>query len=499
MAYFLALDQGTTSSRAVIFNERGEVVAIGQHATQQFFPGKAWVEQDPEDILSTMLQSIRDALFLAGLSAAQIAAVGITNQRETTVLWDKESGKPAYPAIVWQDRRTASYCDALKAQGLENMIALKTGLLLDPYFSASKIAWILREVPYARQKAEQGHLLFGTIETWLLWQLTKGKSHVTDITNASRTLLFNIHQLRWDNDLLKLFDISPQILPTVVDNIGDFGEISADFFGTPMPVCAMMGDQQAALFGQACFYPGMAKATLGTGCFMLLHTGTQPVLSQHQLITTIQYKFTNELAYGLEGSIFIAGAAVSWLRDNLKLIRTSGDIQTLASQVDNNGGVYFVPALTGLGAPYWDANARGIIAGLTRDTHLGHLARAALEAVCYQMRDLLQAIEEDGANIARMRVDGGMTVNDILLQFLADMLQVPVEQPRVLETTALGIAFLTGLAIGVYSSFSDIEKLWQLKRQFMPMMSSKECNNFYAEWQYWVGKVLKQFDVAAHT
>jgi glycerol kinase len=489
MTYILSIDQGTTSSRAVIFNEKGNIQAIGQHEISQYFPHDGWVEHDPEQIWSTTLQSCFDALNNAKLSATDIAGIGITNQRETTVVWNKHTGKPIYRAIVWQDRRTAEICKKLKNEGHEKNITQKTGLLLDPYFSATKLNWILDNVSDARRQAELGELLFGTIETWLLWRLTDGRSHFTDVTNASRTMLFNIHTQQWDDELLQLFNIPKLILPEIVDNYGDFGVLDKNLLGAAIPVCAMAGDQQAAAFGQACFHLGMIKSTYGTGCFVLLNTGNIPTTSHHKLLTTIQYRIPGHLAYGLEGSIFIAGAAVQWLRDNLGLIQRSSDIQTLAEQVSDNGGVYFVPAFTGLGAPYWNPHARGMIAGLTRDTYAGHLARATLEAVCYQTRDLLHAMQEDGADINCLRVDGGMVVNDHLMQFLADILAVRVERPKIVETTALGVAFLAGLQLGIYRSLTEITALWQLEHTFSPAMSLTARERLYDKWLYWVGRV----------
>lgn len=489
MTYILSIDQGTTSSRAVIFNKHGDIQAIGQHEISQYFPHDGWVEHDPEQIWSTTLQSCFDALNHAKLSALDIAGIGITNQRETTVVWNKKTGKSIYRAIVWQDRRTADWCEKLKLEGHESNITQKTGLLLDPYFSATKLAWILDNVPYARQQAEQGELLFGTIETWLLWRLTEGRSHLTDVTNASRTMLMDIHTQQWDEELLQLFNIPKLLLPKIVDNYGDFGLLDKNLLGAAIPICAMAGDQQAAAFGQACFHPGMIKSTYGTGCFVLLNTGDKPAVSHHKLLSTIQYRIPGHLAYGLEGSIFIAGAAVQWLRDNLRLIQRSSEIQALAEQVPNNGGVYFIPAFTGLGAPYWNPYARGMITGLTRDTHAGHIARATLEAVCYQTCDLLNAMQEDGAKIDCLRVDGGMTVNDSLLQFLADILSVRVERPKVVETTALGVAFLAGLQLGIYRSLAEITALWQLEHTFNPAMALTERERLYGKWLYWVEKV----------
>lgn len=492
MTFFLAIDQGTTSTRAIIFNELGQPLTLSQHDFQQYYPDDGWVEHDPEEIWQTTLQSCREAIQQAGLKTTDITGIGITNQRETSIVWDKQTGVPIHRAIVWQDRRTASHCDTLKAQGLEPRITEKTGLLLDPYFSATKLMWLLEHVPGARERATRGELLFGTIETFLLWRLTGGQHHYSDITNASRTLLFNIHTEQWDDELLALFHIPPSLLPRIVNNHGDFGSTLPDLLGTAIPICAMAGDQQAAAFGQACFSKGMVKSTYGTGCFMLLHTGKQIVRSAHQLLSTIQYRLPNDIAYGLEGSIFIAGAAVQWLRDGLQLIQTSSDIETLSNQVTDNGGVYFVPAFTGLGAPYWNPHARGAIVGLTRDTKAAHLAKATLEAVCYQSRDLVDALHNDGVPIARMRVDGGMSVNNELLQFLADILQIEVQRPRCVETAALGVAYLTGLQQGIYKSLEEISQLWQLGSTFQPRMSAQKSEQLYQKWQHWVNWLNKE-------
>lgn len=490
MRHILVVDQGTTSSRAIIFNEHAQLLAIGQHDLDQYYVQNGWVEHDAEAIWATTRQSCLDVMAQAQISPKAIIGLGITNQRETTVVWNKYTGKPIYHAIVWQDRRTTKWCENLKAQGHEKFITEKTGLLLDPYFSASKLAWLLDNIPDARQQAEDGSLLFGTIDTWLLWQFTKGRSHYTDVTNASRTLMFNIHTQQWDDELLALFNLPKCMLPEVKDNCADFGEVHQDWFGAPMLICAMAGDQQSAAFGQACFEPGMVKSTYGTGAFMLLHTGSKPVASQHNLLTTIQYRVQGQLAYGLEGSIFIAGAAVQWLRDNLHLIQHSSEIEVLAEQVSDNGGVYFIPAFTGLGAPYWNPHARGMITGLTRDTQPGHLARATLEAVCYQTRDLLQAMQRDGAHINSLRVDGGMTVNNILMQSLANILAIGVERPAVIETTALGAAFLTGLQLGLYASMAEISALWQLEQAFKPKLPVEKREVQYQQWLYWVNKLI---------
>jgi glycerol kinase len=486
-AYFLAIDQGTSSSRAIIFDQTAHIIAIGQHDFPQYYPADGWVEHDPEQIWQTTLQSCHDALSKANLPASAITGIGITNQRETTIIWDKNTGQPIYRAIVWQDRRTTADCDALIQQGADKLVHQKTGLVLDPYFSASKIAWVLTHVPNAKLKAQAGELLFGTIETFLLWRLTNGKQHLTDVTNASRTALMNLYTCDWDDELLKLFDIPRQLLPTIVDNHGNFGVTDKTVFDAEIPINAMIGDQQAAAFGQACFKPGMMKSTYGTGCFVLVNTGNQPVYSTHQLLTTVQYCLPQQATvYGLEGSIFIAGAAVQWLRDGLHLIRSSKEIQTLAATVQDNGGVYFIPAFTGLGAPYWNPHARGMITGLTRDTNAGHLAKATLEAVCYQTKDLLSALQLDKVDVNCLRVDGGMAVNNELMQFLADILAVEVHRPAIVETTALGAALLVGLQAGIYTSLSDIEQLWQLEHRFAPTMQAELYQHLYQTWLHWI-------------
>lgn len=480
--YLLAVDQGTTSTRAIVFTLAGQLVGQFQLELPQYYPQNGWVEHDIEQIWQQTVAVIKGVLAQCHLSAQQIKAIGITNQRETSIIWDKVSGQPLSRAIVWQDRRTYEFCQKLIMQGLEADIRDRTGLLLDPYFSATKIKWLLDHHPGAREKAQKGLLLFGTVETYLLWQFTRGKSHYTDITNASRTLLYNIHQQCWDDKLLEIFQVPRAMLPTVRDNCFDFGEVDKTILGYPIPISAMIGDQQAALIGQACLFPGMLKSTYGTGCFILLNTGQDMIQSQHRLLTTVAYRIDNKICYGLEGSIFIAGAAVQWLRDALKLISSASESENIASNISSNEGVYLVPAFTGLGAPYWDPSARAAILGLTRDSGVAHIIRAALEAVCYQSQDLLLAMLKDGATVDVLRVDGGMVVNNWLMQFLADIVHKPVERATVIETSALGVAYLAGLQQGVFSSINEIAALWRLEQDFLPMMSSHQSQKLYSGW-----------------
>ncbi|MBC6989831.1 glycerol kinase GlpK [Hymenobacter sp. BT491] len=467
--FILALDQGTTSSRAILFDQKGHIVSQAQKEFTQIFPRPGWVEHDPREIWSTQAGVAAEATVKAGHNGSNIAAIGITNQRETVVVWDRKDGKPVYNAIVWQDRRTAEYCDQLKADGHEEMIRAKTGLVLDAYFSASKVRWILDNVKGARKKAAAGKLLFGTVDTWLIWNLTQGQRHVTDVTNASRTMLLNINTLEWDDELLALFDIPRSMLPEVRQSSEIYGETSTTLFASKIPISGIAGDQQAALFGQHCMSPGMVKNTYGTGCFMLMNIGNEPKPSRNNLLTTVAWKLNGQVQYALEGSIFIAGAVVQWLRDNMGVIRTSAQVEKLARQVSSTDGVYFVPAFAGLGAPYWDPYARGTIFGLTRATKAAHVARAALEAIAYQTMDVLKAMEADsGLSIKELRVDGGATVNELLMQFQADVLDTQVVRPKMTETTALGAAYLAGLAVGYWRDADEIQQLGQADTVFNP-------------------------------
>lgn len=491
--YLLTIDQGTTSSRAIIFDEKGH--PVGQHRIefQQYFPESGWVEHDAEEIWQSTLQCCWSAVRSSGLSFNDILAIGITNQRETTVLWDRETGVPIHRAIVWQDRRTAQRCQQLKEDGQESLVQQKTGLLLDPYFSATKIAWLLEHIPKARAKAQEGKLAFGTIDSFLLWRLTQGQSHATDATNASRTLLFNIHEQQWDQELLKLFAIPQSILPKVLDNCADFGDTHPAVFGHAVPITAMAGDQQAALVGQTCFDPGMVKSTYGTGAFMMLNTGQSALVSSNRLLTTVAYRLKGKVTYAMEGSIFSAGSIVQWLRDKLGLVRLAAETETIANSISDNGGVYFVPAFTGLGAPYWQPEVRAAIEGLTRDNTAAHVVRAGLEAVAYQTRDLVNAMMADGASrLTAMRVDGGMVVNNWLMQFLSDILELPVDRPVVTETTALGVAFLAGLGCGLYRSLDEIKTLWSAERRFVPHMPPEKVRTAYQGWQDAVRHVLNK-------
>ncbi len=465
--YILSLDQGTTSSRAIVFNHGGEIVALAQKEFAQIFPQPGWVEHDPNEIWSTQVSVATEAIIKAGLKPKDIAAVGITNQRETTVVWERSTGKPVYNAIVWQDRRTAGYCDGLKNGKLDIEIQQKTGLVVDAYFSATKIKWILDHDKSLRKKAENGLLAFGTIDSWLLWNLTAGAVHATDVTNASRTMIFNIHTMQWDKALLKLFEIPEAMLPEVRSSSEVYGETAGQVLATKIPVSGMAGDQQAALFGQMCTTKGMVKNTYGTGCFMLMNIGSKPIVSKNNLITTIAWKVNGQITYALEGSIFIGGAVVQWLRDGLEIITKAAEVEALASQVKDNGGVFIVPAFAGLGAPYWNQYARGTIVGLTRGTSKAHIARASLESIALQTMDVLQAMQHDsGAAIKELRVDGGATADDLLMQIQADILGTDVVRPTVREVTALGAAYLAGLAIGYWASIEAIENQWKIDRRF---------------------------------
>ncbi len=482
--YILALDQGTTSSRAIVFDRNGNIVSTAQKEFTQIFPQPGWVEHDANEIWSTQLGTAAEAVVKAGLTINDIAAIGITNQRETTVVWDRITHQPIYNAIVWQDRRTAAYCDELKANGSAETIRRKTGLVTDAYFSGTKLKWILDHVEGAREKALKGELCFGTIDSWLLWKLSNGKVHATDVSNASRTLMYNIHELKWDEELLALLNIPPSVLPDVRSSSEIYGYTEHILTATPIPVSGIAGDQQSALFGQMCTQPGMVKNTYGTGCFMLMNTGTKPVVSNNNLLSTIAWKVNGEVQYALEGSVFIGGAVVQWLRDGLKVIQRSSDVEELAAKVEDNGGVYLVPAFTGLGAPYWNQHARGTITGITRGSSIAHIARAALESIAFQSMDLLKAMEADaGLPIKELRVDGGATVNNILMQFQSDILNTKVVRPQVTETTALGAAYLAGLAVGFWKDINELQSHWQKDRVFSPAMENEKRNQLQEGWQ----------------
>ena len=482
--YVLALDQGTTSSRAILFNHDGAIVSVAQQEFPQIFPAPGLVEHDPEAIWSSQLAVAQEAIKKANATAADIIAIGITNQRETAIVWEKSTGKPVYNAIVWQSRLTVPICEALVAKGFDKEIYSRTGLVTDAYFSGTKVKWILDNVEGAREKADRGELAFGNVDAFLMWRLSKGRIHATDPTNASRTLLYNIYEKKWDDVILKELGIPESMLPTVMPSSGIFGETDAEFFGAPLRLAGVAGDQQAATFGQACYEVGMAKNTYGTGNFMLINTGTKAVPSKNKLLTTIAWGIGNETIYALEGSIFVTGAAVQWLRDGLKAITNSADVEALAASEKDNGGVYLVPAFVGLGAPYWDPYARGIIAGLSRGSTIGHVARATLESMCYQTRDVLEAMNADsGVDLKTLRVDGGAVVNNLLMQFQADILGVPVQRPKVAETTALGAAYLAGLAVGFWASQEELAKQWAIDRTFEPTFSADQRESLYADWK----------------
>ena len=482
--FILALDQGTTSSRAILFDRSGSVHATAQQEFPQHFPKPGWVEHDPADIWESQLAVARKVLQQANVPAADIAAIGITNQRETTVIWDRKTGQPIHNAIVWQDRRTAQFCDELKARGLSTLVQKKTGLVIDAYFSASKIRWLLDNVPGARAKADRNELAFGTVDSWLLWNLTAGRLHITDATNASRTMLYNIHEHRWDAKLLQTFDIPESILPAVRPSSEIYTETAANLFGTPIKIAGIAGDQQAALFGQNCFDRGLVKNTYGTGCFLLMNVGQEPVPSQHQLLTTVAWDRKQDgRRYAMEGSVFVGGAVVQWLRDGLGIVKTAADVETLAASVPDSGGVYVVPAFAGLGAPHWDQYARGTITGITRGTTAAHFARAGLESIAFQVADLVDIIQQDsGIPITELRADGGAAANNLLLQFQADLLRVPVVRPKVTETTALGAAYLAGLAVGFWKDLSDIRANWAIERTFEPALSEDESKYRRSRW-----------------
>ena len=484
MRYILALDQGTTSSRAILFDHDGAIAAIAQKEFQQIFPQPGWVEHDAQEIWATQSAVAVEALGRAHAGPADVAAIGITNQRETTIVWDRETGRPVYNAIVWQDRRTAGFCDTLKADGHGALITSKTGLIVDAYFSGSKIAWILDNVTGARQRAEQGKLAFGTVDSWLVWNLTGGKVHLTDVSNASRTMLYNIHTLSWDDELLRIINVPRSVLPEVRSSSEVYGRVSADLGLADLPIAGIAGDQQAALFGQMCVSPGLTKNTYGTGCFLLQNTGTTPVSSKNQLVTTVAWTVNGRTEYALEGSVFIGGAVVQWLRDGVGLIQRSPDVERLAASVEDNGGVYLVPAFAGLGAPHWDPYARGLMIGITRGTTAGHIARAAVESIAYQVADLLDAVQKDSAiPLAELRVDGGAATNDLLMQFQADLLGVPVVRPAVTETTALGAAYLAGLAVQFWASPEEISKQWRVERRFEPQLPATRVDALRGRWR----------------
>ena len=491
MPYILALDQGTTSSRAIVFNHDGQIVSVAQNEFRQIFPQPGWVEHDPNEIWASQIAAAVEALGLAHVRPRDIAAIGITNQRETAIVWDRDTGEPVCNAIVWQDRRTAEICDRLKAAGHEALVTDRTGLVIDAYFSGSKIAWILENVPGARARAEAGRLAFGTVDSWLVWKLTSGASHITDVSNASRTMLFNINTLSWDPELLALVNVPASMLPDVRSSSEVYSLVSTTLGVADVPIAGIAGDQQAALFGQMCVSPGMTKNTYGTGCFLLQNTGTRRVPSKNRLVSTVAWRIGDRTEYALEGSVFIGGAVVQWLRDGLGFIEKSADVEALASSAADNGGVYLVPAFAGLGAPHWDPYARGLIVGLTRGTTSGHIARAALESIAYQVDDLLEAVMRDSKiELGELRVDGGASTNDALMQFQADLLGVPVVRPAVTETTALGAAYLAGLAVGFWSSPGEIAGQWQVGRRFEPSMPRSDADRMRTRWREAVNRSL---------
>jgi glycerol kinase len=497
MSYLLALDQGTSSSRSIVFDAAGRIIAMAQREFRQIYPQPGWVEHDPKEIWDTQLATAREAIAKAGLTAAQVRSIGITNQRETTLVWDRATGEPIGNAIVWQDRRTEPICSELRAQGVEPLVRAKTGLIIDAYFSGTKLKWLLDHMPGARVAAARGALAFGTVDAWLLWQLTGGTVHATDISNASRTMLFDVRRRQWDDELLALLDVPRELLPTVCPSSHLYGHTTADLFGAPIAIGGVAGDQQSALFGQACFQAGLAKNTYGTGCFMLMHTGSQFLSSTNGLITTsaAQYAAANGPEYALEGSVFVAGAVVQWLRDGLNAIKASSEVQRLAESVPDAGGVMFVPAFTGLGAPYWKPDARGAIVGLSRGTTVAHIARAALESIAFQSAALLQAMSRDAvasgaAPVAELRVDGGACVNNLLMQFQADLLGIPVVRPQVIETTALGAAYLAGLSCGVHGGVHELSAQWRAERTFQPTMSRERAGELMQRWEHAVAQTV---------
>ena len=489
--YILALDQGTSSSRAIVFDEHGQTKAVSQKEFTQIFPKPGWVEHNPMEIWSSQASVIAEAITSIDINGLNIAAIGITNQRETTIVWDAETGEPVYNAIVWQDRRTSEFCDGLKRDGRTDLIRSKTGLIIDAYFSATKILWILENVPGARQKADEGKLRFGTVDTWLIWMLTRGEVHVTDVSNASRTMLFNIHTLEWDKELLQLFDIPESMMPQVKSSSEVYGYTKTTLFAHEVPIAGIAGDQQAALFGQMCTEPGSVKNTYGTGCFMLMNSGERPIMSSNNLLTTIAWKIGDKVNYALEGSIFVAGSVVQWLRDGLGIIKSSSEIEALACSVEDNGGVYFVPALTGLGAPHWDQYAKGCIYGLSRGTTAAHIARAALEGIAFQTMDIVNAMQKDaGVTLKELKVDGGASRNNLLMQFQADILGTSVIRPTVTETTALGAAYLAGLAVGYWESIDHIKSQWGIDTVFRPLATSERVEELKAGWTDAINRAL---------
>ncbi len=492
--YILSLDQGTSSSRAIVFDEKGEICSVAQKEFRQIFPQSGWVEHDPHEIWASQASVIAEAIATIDINGLNIAGIGITNQRETTIVWDKETEEPIYNAIVWQDRRTSAYCDSLKAEGKTGFIRDKTGLILDAYFSATKVKWILDHVPGARERAEKGKLLFGTVDSWLIWRLTRGEVHVTDVTNASRTMLFNIHTLTWDEELLKLFHIPISMMPEVKSSSEVYGHTKTTLFAHKVPIAGIAGDQQAALFGQMCIEPGMMKNTYGTGCFLLMNSGEKPIVSENNLLTTIAWKIGDKVNYALEGSIFVGGSVVQWLRDGLGVIKSSSEVEALAASVPDTNGVYFVPALTGLAAPWWDQYARGSISGISRGTTAAHIARAALEGIAFQTMDIVNAMVKDsGLPLKELKVDGGAARNNLLMQFQADMLNAPVIRPQVTETTALGAAYLAGLAVGYWSSIEDIKKQWQVDRRFEASGDAEKVEHAKQGWHNAVRRVLSDY------
>lgn len=491
--YILALDQGTTSSRAIVFDHEGQIRSVAQKEFPQYFPQPGWVEHNPNEIWGSEASVIAEAISTIDITGLDIAAIGITNQRETTIVWDIDTDEPIYNAIVWQDRRTAEFCDQLKADGLTETIRQKTGLIIDAYFSGTKIKWILDNVPGARKRAEEGKLRFGTVDSWLVWRLTRGETHVTDVTNASRTMLFNIHELKWDEELLKLFNIPLSMMPEVKSNSEIYGHTKTTIFAHKVPIAGIAGDQQAALFGQMCLDPGSIKNTYGTGCFVMLNTGEKPIVSKNNLLTTIAWQIGNKVNYALEGSIYVGGSVVQWLRDGLGIINHSSDVETLAQSVPDNGGVYFVPALTGLAAPYWDPYARGTIVGITRGTTAAHIARAALDGIAFQTYDIAQAMAKDmNDRLTELKVDGGASRNNLLMQFQADLLGIDVVRPKITETTAIGAAYLAGLGVGYWDSVDELRRQWKVERTFTPNLDSETVRTAREGWADAISRMLSK-------